>query len=75
MARLSADRPSLHPDCEITESCFGAYVEIGTFASIAAFSRIGATDHPPRHSAMLRDPKKVSRLGYANVILRKSSCA
>lgn len=74
MPRLSADTPFLHPDCEITDSTFGAYVEvgrgsrvahtqmgdysycdryadianarIGKFANIAAFSRVGATDHP-----------------------------
>ena len=74
MARLSATEPFIHPDCEITDSNFGAYVEIGRgsrvaysslgdysycdryadianaqigkFANIAAFSRIGATDHP-----------------------------
>lgn len=74
MARLLADTPSIHPDCEIADSTFGAYVEIGRgsriaqsvfgdysycdryadianaqigkFANIAAFSRIGATDHP-----------------------------
>jgi len=74
MARLSADTPFIHPDCDITESSFGAFVEIGKgsrvahsvfgdysycdrfadianarigkFANIAAFSRIGATDHP-----------------------------
>lgn len=74
MARLKAEAPFLHPDCEITDSSFGAYVEIGRgsrvahsvfgdysycdryadianarigkFANIAAFSRIGATDHP-----------------------------
>ena len=73
-ARLSPDTPFIHPDCEITNSTFGAYVEIGKgsrvanstlddysycdryadiananvgkFANIAAFSRIGATDHP-----------------------------
>ena len=74
MPRLSAERPFIHPDCEITDSQFGAFVEIGKgsrvaystlgdysycdryadianaqigkFANIAAFSRIGATDHP-----------------------------
>lgn len=74
MARLSASAPFIHPECDITESTFGAYVEIGKgsrvahsslddysycdryadianaqigkFANIAAFSRIGATDHP-----------------------------
>ena len=74
MARLKPDTPFVHPDCEIRDSTFGAYVEIGRgsriahsrlddysycdryadianaqvgkFANIAAFSRIGATDHP-----------------------------
>ncbi len=74
MPRLSADAPVIHPDCEISNSTFGAYVEIGKgsrvantafgdysycdryadianarigkFSNIAAFSRIGATDHP-----------------------------
>ncbi|UWQ16780.1 DapH/DapD/GlmU-related protein [Jannaschia sp. M317] len=74
MPRLSADTPFIHPECEITNSRFGAFVEIGKgsrvshsvfgdysycdryadvanaqigkFANIAAFSRIGATDHP-----------------------------
>jgi hypothetical protein len=74
MPRLSAERPFLHPDCEVVESHFGAYVEIGRgsrlrradfadyaycdryadiantsvgkFANIAAFTRIGPTDHP-----------------------------
>ncbi len=74
MTRLSPNKPFLHPDCEISDSQFGAYVEIGRgsrvahsrfddysycdryadianaqigkFANIAAFSRIGATDHP-----------------------------
>lgn len=74
MARLTATEPFIHPDCEITDSSFGAYVEIGKgsrvnnsyfgdysycdryadianaqigkFANIAAFARIGATDHP-----------------------------
>ncbi|MDG1282783.1 MAG: chloramphenicol acetyltransferase [Pseudorhodobacter sp.] len=74
MPRLSPNAPFLHPECEITDSRFGAYVEIGKgsrvahsqfgdysycdryadianaqigkFSNIAAFSRIGATDHP-----------------------------
>ena len=74
MPRLSADTPFIHDDCQITESRFGAWVEIGQgsriahsefgdysycdryadianasvgkFANIAAFTRIGATDHP-----------------------------
>lgn len=73
MARLT-EKVFVHPDCEITQSTFGRYTEIGRgsrvahshlddysycdryadianswvgkFANIAAFSRIGATDHP-----------------------------
>jgi phosphonate metabolism protein (transferase hexapeptide repeat family) len=80
MARLSAEGPFVHPECEITGSHFGAYVEIGKgsrinnarfgdysycdryadianaqigkFANIASFCRIGATDHP-LHTASL----------------------
>jgi phosphonate metabolism protein (transferase hexapeptide repeat family) len=72
--RLSADTPLIHPDCEITNSQFGRYCEVGRgsrvhnsqfgdyaycdryadianadvgkFANIAAFTRIGPTDHP-----------------------------
>ena len=29
MTKLSADAPLIHPDCEITDSSFGAFVEIG----------------------------------------------
>lgn len=74
MPRLTANAPLVHPDCDITDSAFGAFVEIGRgsrlnnatfgdysycdryadianarigkFSNIAAFSRIGATDHP-----------------------------
>lgn len=74
MARLKADAPFIHPDCEVTDADFGRYVEIGygsrvahsriddysycdryadianasvgKFSNIAAFVRIGATDHP-----------------------------
>lgn len=74
MARLKADAPFLHPDCEVNDARFGTFVEIGRgtrlahchfddyaycdrycdvanaavgkFANIAAFVRIGATDHP-----------------------------
>lgn len=79
MPKLSATEPFVHPDCEIGNSTFGAYVEIGKgsrvlnstfedysycdryadvanttvgkFANIAAFTRIGPTDHPYRNAA------------------------
>lgn len=74
MARLTAETPVLHPECEVNDTTFGAFVEIGRgtrlahshiddyaycdrycdlantsvgkFANIAAYVRIGATDHP-----------------------------
>jgi phosphonate metabolism protein (transferase hexapeptide repeat family) len=80
MARLSAKEPVVHPDCTITSSRFGAYVEIGAgsrvantsfgdysycdrtcdianadigkFANIASFTRIGATDHPMEKASL-----------------------
>lgn len=80
MARLSADAPFIHPDCQITDAQFGAFVEIGRgsriahseigdysycdryadianttvgkFANIAAFVRIGATDHPMEKASL-----------------------
>ncbi|MFG6499459.1 chloramphenicol acetyltransferase [Sulfitobacter sp. 1A13191] len=40
MARLKADAPFLHPDCEVTDTQFGRYVEIGR-ATRLAHSEIG----------------------------------
>lgn len=79
MPKLGLDA-YIHPDCEITNSRFGAYVEIGKgsrlnnalfgdysycdryadianarigkFANIAAFSRIGPTDHPMAQASL-----------------------
>ncbi|KPQ06123.1 MAG: Acetyltransferase (isoleucine patch superfamily) [Rhodobacteraceae bacterium HLUCCA12] len=79
MARLSATEPVIHPDCEIVNSTFGAWCEVGRgsrvlnsdfgdyaycdryadiancsvgkFANIAAFTRIGPTDHPMANAA------------------------
>ncbi|UWQ63423.1 chloramphenicol acetyltransferase [Leisingera caerulea] len=35
MTRLKAEAPLIHPDCQITGSTFGAYVEIGAGSRIA----------------------------------------
>ena len=35
MARLTAETPFLHPDCEVTDATFGAFVEIGKGSRIA----------------------------------------
>lgn len=35
MPRLSADAPLIHPECEISGSTFGAYVEIGKGSRVA----------------------------------------
>jgi phosphonate metabolism protein (transferase hexapeptide repeat family) len=80
MARLEADTPFIHPDCEITDATFGQYIEIGRgsrlahshmddyaycdrfadianatvgkFSNIAAYVRIGATDHPMQKASL-----------------------
>lgn len=79
MTKLTANDPHIHPDCEISNSSFGAYCEVGRgsrilnsefgdyaycdryadianctvgkFANIAAFTRIGPTDHPMANAA------------------------
>ncbi len=49
MARLTAERPFLHPDCDISEdSIFGAYVEIGKGSRIA-HSTIGDYSYCDRY--------------------------
>ena len=35
MPKLSPDLPRIHPDCQITDSTFGAYVEIGQGSRVA----------------------------------------
>ena len=80
MARLQGEAPLIHPDCTITGSSFGAYVEIGAgtrvansevgdysycdrscdianaeigkFANIASFVRVGAADHPMEKASL-----------------------
>ena len=49
MPRLSADVPFIHPDCEITETTFGRYVEIGR-GSRVAFSTIGDYSYCDRYA-------------------------
>ena len=48
-ARLQPDRPVLHPDCEITESTFGAYVEIGR-GSRVGYSHFGDYSYCDRYA-------------------------
>ncbi len=49
MARLTADTPVIHPDCEITETRFGHYVEIGR-GSRVAHSVIGDYSYCDRYA-------------------------
>ena len=49
MPRLSADVPFIHPDCEITGTTFGRYVEIGR-GSRVAFSEIGDYSYCDRYA-------------------------
>ncbi len=80
MPRLSQAEPFIHPDCEVNDVTYGAFVEIGKgsrlahshigdysycdryadianttvgkFSNIAAFVRIGATDHPMEKASL-----------------------
>ena len=47
MPKLSADAPVIHPDCEIEEADFGAWVEIGQGSRVAQ-STIGAYSYCDR---------------------------
>ncbi|PWR04462.1 chloramphenicol acetyltransferase [Meridianimarinicoccus roseus] len=49
MARLTAEAPFLHPDCEITDTRFGRYVEIGR-GSRVAHSEIGDYSYCDRYA-------------------------
>ena len=49
MPRLTATEPFIHPDCEITESAFGAYTEIGK-GSRVAFSTLGDYSYCDRYA-------------------------
>lgn len=47
MTKLSAERPLIHPDCEIVDTTFGGFVEIGRFTRLA-HSEIGAYSYCDR---------------------------
>ncbi|SFE37698.1 DapH/DapD/GlmU-related protein [Roseivivax sediminis] len=49
MPRLSPDAPYLHPECEITETTFGRYCEIGRGSRIA-HARIGDYSYCDRYA-------------------------
>ena len=49
MARLSPDKPFLHPECEITDSTFGAFVEIGNGSRVTN-SEIGDYSYCDRYA-------------------------
>lgn len=49
MARLTAEKPFIHPDCEITDATFGTFVEIGR-GSRVAHSTIGDYSYCDRYA-------------------------
>jgi phosphonate metabolism protein (transferase hexapeptide repeat family) len=49
MARLTPDEPFIHPDCDIVESTFGRYCEIGK-GSRVTFSEIGDYSYCDRYA-------------------------
>ncbi|MEL7098845.1 MAG: chloramphenicol acetyltransferase [Pseudomonadota bacterium] len=80
MARLTAGAPFLHPDCQITDSQFGAYVEIGQ-GSRVAHSVFGDYSYCDRYAdiANARIGKfaniaSLSRIGATDHPLHTASC-
>ncbi|MEO0915605.1 MAG: DapH/DapD/GlmU-related protein [Pseudomonadota bacterium] len=62
MARLSAETPFIHPDCEISNSAFGAFVEIGKGSRVAN-SRVGDYSYCDRYADIAN-----ARIGkFANI--------
>ena len=49
MARLTAEKAFIHPECEITDSQFGAFVEIGK-GSRVAHSTLGDYSYCDRYA-------------------------
>ena len=49
MARLSAEAPFIHPDCQIVNSSFGAYCEIGRGSRILN-TTLGDYSYCDRHA-------------------------
>ncbi|KCV80853.1 hexapeptide repeat-containing transferase [Actibacterium atlanticum] len=49
MPKLNADTPFIHPECEITESQFGAYTEVGQ-GSRVAYSEFGDYSYCDRYA-------------------------
>lgn len=80
MARLKPDVPFIHPECEITDSQFGAYVEIGK-GSRVAHSILGDYSYCDRYAdiANARIGKfaniaSFSRIGATDHPLDTASC-
>ncbi|WP_108839310.1 DapH/DapD/GlmU-related protein [Tateyamaria sp. Alg231-49] len=62
MSRLKSDVPFIHPECEITDSQFGAYVEIGKGSRIA-HSNLGDYSYCDRYADIAN-----ARIGkFANI--------
>ncbi|WP_299077599.1 chloramphenicol acetyltransferase [uncultured Ruegeria sp.] len=80
MARLSKDTPVIHPDCQITDSTFGAYVEIGK-GSRVTHSVFDDYSYCDRHADIANSQigkfaniAALSRIGASDHPLHTASC-
>lgn len=80
MARLSPSEPFIHPDCELTETRFGAYVEIGRGSRIA-HSEIGDYSYCDRYADIANatvgkfaNIASFTRIGATDHPLHPASC-
>lgn len=80
MPRLSPDAPFIHPECEITETTFGRYVEIGK-GSRVAHSVVGDYSYCDRYADIANaqigkfaNIAALSRIGATDHPLHTAAC-
>lgn len=80
MPRLNPSEPVIHPDCELTETRFGAYVEIGRGSRIA-HSEIGDYSYCDRYADIANatvgkfaNIASFTRIGATDHPLHTASC-
>ena len=80
MARLSPSEPFIHPDCELTDTRFGAYVEIGRGSRIA-HSELGDYSYCDRYADIANatvgkfaNIASFTRIGATDHPLHTASC-
>jgi len=80
MPKLKADEPVIHPDCEITDSTFGAYCEVGRWSRVL-YSSFGDYSYCDRGADIANatigkfaNIASLSRIGATDHPLHTASC-